>query len=344
MNSKRLIYIDIIKVFSAFLIVMQHSLALEWAEHINPYDIQWKIINLVFIISRMGVPLFFMCSGATMFLRKHSIKEIYCSSIPRIIIPYIFWMLVYGGIEAVHSSSIPIAINSIIKAVIFGRYHTWFIAALLGLYFITPLIQEFIYDTNLLKYAIILSILFTVLLPYSRFIGDERLETVINDFKMHFVVGYILYYLLGYYLGNIIINAKHIYIYCITILTTLLASQLLCVKNAVMLGAEIQNIFSDFSIIGVLLSASIFLSIRCITDCLKSSKKDITAKRHNSNHLSISHLASLGIGIYLAHPLFLPLIEPLHGLMRFWGILIIYSCSMTISFIISKTPLKKLFL
>ena len=76
MNSKRLIYIDIIKIFSAFLIVMQHSIALEWAEHINPCDMKWQVINLVFIISRMGVPLFFMCSGATMFLRKHSIKEI----------------------------------------------------------------------------------------------------------------------------------------------------------------------------------------------------------------------------------------------------------------------------
>ena len=90
--------------------------------------------------------------------------------------------------------------------------------------------------------------------------------------------------------------------------------------------------------------ASIFLVIRYLADYNNSSRTDLTTSHHSHGHLVISHLASLGIGIYLAHPLFLPLIESLHGGLRFWGVLIVYACSVTTSFIISKSPFKKFFL
>ena len=334
MSTKRLIWIDIVKIISAFLIVMQHCLALEWADRINPLDMQWKITNFLFIISRMGVPLFFMCSGMTMLRRKHSIKEIYLSSIPTILKSYFCFMLVYGIIDAIHSSSVKIAINCVIKSLIFGRYHTWFIATLIGLYVITPLIQEFVSDHRLLRYSIILSLIFNIIASYAPLIPDARVKTLVGDFKIHFLVGYVMYFLMGYYLGNIDLKKKMALPLCGMIILLLAVCQFLCVKNAPAKGPDIQNIFADLSIIGILLFPSVFLFI-----------KEAFENFDNKKLVRVtSFLEPLGIGIYLIHPLFLPLIDGMHGYIRLVGVLLIYACALVTNIIISVTPLKKCFL
>ena len=300
----------------------------------NPANANWRVINFLFIISRMGVPLFFMCSGMTMFRRKHGIREIFLSSIPKILIPYFFWMLIYGVSEAINSSTPRIAVNSIIKAVIFGHYHTWFIATLIGLYIITPLVQEFIYDSVLLRYAIVLSLIFTVITPYVSLVGDNRVENVINDFNMHFVVGYILYFLLGYFLGNTQLVGRNALLYGAPILFFLVICQFLCVTKVGEKGQDIQNYFSAFSVICVIISSLIFLFVRTVAEKIDAPKL-VTA---------VMMLESFGIGIYLVHPLFLPLINGMHGYIRIIGAMIVYICALLTNAIIYITPLKKLLL
>ncbi len=333
-DGKRIVWIDVIKILAAFLIVMQHSLAIEWTERMAMNDIQWKIINFVFVASRMGVPLFFMCSGVTMFRRKHSIKEIFSKSLPHILVPYAFWMLIYGIIDAADASSFRVAVNAVIKPIIFGRYHTWFIATLIGLYIITPLIQEFIYDRKLLGYFLTLSVLFTVLLPYANRIGDDRIVTTLNDFNMHFVVGYVIYFLIGYYISNLDLGRISTILCGIVFIVAYIVCQVLCVNNVAALGQDIQNYFSAFSIIGIVLSVSFFIIIMSIInkEYTEGTKKVILG------------WAKLGIGIYLVHPLLLPLIANIHGSYRFAGGLAVYIIALTINHIISVTPLKKILL
>lgn len=333
-NTKREVWIDIIKIFAAFLIVIQHSISIEWTGRMPANDLQWKIVNLVFIVSRMGVPLFFMCSGFTMFRRKHSIREIFVHNLPNIIIPYISWMLVYGFVEAIGSSSVTTAVSSIVKAVIFGRYHTWFIATLIGLYLITPLIQEFVYDRKLLLYFIVLAFIFTVIVPYARLFGDDRFIHTINDFNMHFVLGYVIYYLAGYYVGTYICGKRMAVLSFSIFALTLCVCQILCVNRVTNIGPEIQNIYYEFSIIGMILSVSLFCGLMCLTN------KNYREK----TSLYLAKWAGLGMGIYLFHPLLLPIIENVHGLFRFAGALAIYAIALLINLVISVTPLKKLFL
>lgn len=333
-KDKRIVWIDVIKIVAAFLIVMQHSMAVEWAERMALNDLQWKIINLVFIVSRMGVPLFFMCSGVTMFRRKHSIKEIVSKSLPHILVPYAFWMCIYGCIDAVGASSLRVAVNAIIKSVVFGRYHTWFIATLIGLYLVTPLIQEFVYNRKLLAYFLALSVLFTVIFPYAGRIGDDRIVTTLNDFNMHFVVGYVIYYLIGFYISELEIGRKMTLLCGIVFTAACCICQGLCLYKVADLGQDIQNYYSAFSIIGIVLSGSFFIILMSISN-----------KQYPEGMKKVVFgWAKLGIGIYLVHPLLLPLIANLHGNFRFVGGLLVYIIALIINLLISVTPLKKILL
>lgn len=93
--KKNFLWIDIIKVFSTFLIVMQHSISASYTTF--PVESpEWKIMNLIFMFSRMGVPIFFMCSGAGMLGRERSIKEVWCRNIFSLLKVYVGWMAVFG--------------------------------------------------------------------------------------------------------------------------------------------------------------------------------------------------------------------------------------------------------
>lgn len=314
-QSKRIIWLDIVKVFATFLIVMQHSIANEWAKDVEDavnFRIvagSWSTINLFFIIVRAGVPLFFLCSGYGMFQRRHGIKEIYTSSVRRILVPYFCWMLIFGCMEAVKSSTVKIGIGEIIKALVFGRYHTWFIATLLGLYIVTPFIQEFIYDRQLLKYFIIVSLAFTIIIPLFGLIGDDRLTHIFNDFNMNFVVGYVLYYILGYFIGGLENGRIQLIIAALMTVVALAICQIICIKDLMVKGPEVQNYYSAFSVLGFIIPVSLFYIFKCIF-------ADMGKERVAG---AVSGLAKLGMGIYLVHPLLLPLIKEMHGYRIFLG-------------------------
>ena len=145
-QKTRLFWLDCLKAFSTFLIVMQHSISYEWVRLIDEADFTWKIINFIFLISKAGVPIFIMCSGIGMLNKERTIKEIYAKNVANILKVYISWMLVYGSYHVYSlfvdgAATIRTVMNAVIKDIIFGQYHTWYIATLLALYLITPFLQ-----------------------------------------------------------------------------------------------------------------------------------------------------------------------------------------------------------
>lgn len=79
----------------------------------------------------------------------------------------------------------------------------------------------------------------------------------------------------------------------------------------------------------------LFIGIKSTTQKKISEEKE---------HTVIYKWASLGMGLYLFHPMLLPLIVDFHGICRFIGVIEVYLCAAIINLVISFTPLKKLFL
>lgn len=295
-------WIDCAKVFATFLVVMQHSISNEWTSTAIAGNKVWMVINFVFMLTRSGVPIFFMCSGFGMLRRERSINEVYRKNVFSLLKIYVCWMLIYGIYDTytlfrTHVATPKTVFNVFVKNIVFGRYHTWFIVTLIGLYVITPFL--YIIARNYIHYFLILSILFTIIFPYLFKCKElERLSEVIRNINMNFVVGYSLYFVIGYYLSRIKLIRKMKIICILVMVISVLLGFLLSSCIVGNQGTGCQDVYSEFSFLGFSMNVTIFLSFRVL---FEKKEKIVT-------------ISNYGIGIYLLHPLFLPLVADVHGL------------------------------
>lgn len=277
-----------------------------------------------------------------MLNKARSTKQIWERSIPAVIIIYADWMLIYG-LQAIldliqnHHATLKTVCSALIKNVIFGQYHTWFIAALIALYMITPFLCRIVDDKALMQYFILLSIIFTIVLPSLKNVsGLDRFNAVITDTNMHFVVGYSLYFVLGYYLSCCTTNAKERVLLPIVLLAAVCFA--LYFSNAGIargLGGDVQNYYSEFSICGFLICICVFRIFMNADGLRKSAAKALPYKL-------ITHIASCGMAIYLMHPLLLPLTQKMCQQFALAGAVLLWLLSLLIATIISITPLNRL--
>lgn len=339
MQPKRLLWMDYIKIFGTFLIVMQHSISSSFTS-LPVEEIEWKIISFIFMISRMGVPIFIMCSGAGMLSRERSIKEIWCKNIFSLVVVYVSWMLIYGIKEAVaialtNAYSIRVIINAILKCILFGKYHTWFIIMLIGMYMITPLLYAIIQKEENLKYFIILSVLFTTLFPMlSYFECMDRLYEVIENFNMHLVVGYSMYFVIGFYITKYKNKILDKYVELVFLLTVIMTYVLSCFLSE-QAGSAIQEPYQLFSPFALIISVSLFLIFQ---KCFK--QKENCSKIRNK----IAGLERYGIVVYLVHVIFIEAWAKDSGLIYILYGILIWFLSLMIGIVIDRIPVLNNFL
>lgn len=336
-KSEHMDWLDLLKIGAAFLVVLQHSISGIWTS-LLPNTITWKIINFLFILSRSSVPVFFMCSGAGMLCKQRSISDVIKKNIFQLIKLYISWMLFYGFIASISLvdeglASFSTIRNAFIKEVIFGEYFTWFIFALIGLYLITPFLSVIIQNKQLLQYFIALSVLFTIIIPLTGYFPClNRLTENLNNFHMHFVVGYVLYYVLGYYISQMDWKKQYTIITIILFAISYIAAFLFSCFHSIQKGMASQEIYGEFMPLGFLINLSVFALFKAFS------------KYISSNGFS-RKLVHYGIGVYLMHPLFLGNMVYFNDLYRILGAVLLYLVCVLICVLIDKSKLlSKLFL
>lgn len=324
------VWLDYLKIFAAFLVVLQHSISGTWTTY-GPDTATWKVTNFFFILSRSAVVLFFMCSGAGILKRPHSMEEVFKKNILQLLKAYLCWMLIYGLFDSISLiqeglGSFATIANAFMKCILFGKYHTWFIFALIGLYLITPFLDTLIESRQKMRYFLLLSLFFSVIVPILASIPFlERISSNLANFRMQFVTGYILYYVAGYYLTRIEWKPLYSVIAFFTLIASYSFALLYSTHISILLDSPRQEIYDEFGACGFLIAVSIFSLFRGLTH-LKESR-------------AASRLLKLGIGIYLLHPLLLPFFDGFVGLQRLLMAFILYAISVSLCFFISKNRL-----
>ena len=207
----RIVYFDYLRVFATFAVIILHIAASNWyTTDVN--GLQWQTFNFYDGIVRWGVPIFVMISG-TLFLNKEiPLKKIYSKYISRLAISFIVWSTIY-------SLFIDGSINHRILSVFQGHYHMWFILMIIGIYMCIPFIKPITQNNNIIKYFLLLSFIFAFAIPeiitLTGDFGNIFLIKAVNtinenvvNMNLHIVLGYISYFILGYYLNNKKINKK----------------------------------------------------------------------------------------------------------------------------------------
>lgn len=273
-----------------------------------------------------------MCSGYGMLQKKRTPKSIIIS-ILQILIVYTSWMLIYGIIDSIklliHGYNLKIAFNGLIKCVIFGHYHVWFLFTLIGLYLATPIFYELMQSFTTATYTVVLTIIATIVFPLIKQLSFwERFEYTLSALDINYFYGYICFYLLGFYLATYIkLNKKLVYIIFIIIfsLTSIIS------YNSDISGQAVQGAYMDeFGLLGFSLNLFLFLCF-----------KDITINHKLSGIIQTT--VQYGFPIYLMHPLFLNFTSNLDGFLSGVRAILIYTICIIISIYLNKSTLTRIF-
>lgn len=182
--------LDLMKGIGIILVYLGHSFNLKGLVGNSIYSYLWNIIY------SFHMPLFFLISGFLMNNGKEiQLKKYYIHKIKRILIPYFFINL----IDFFPRTLFPNLVNSkfdIMRVFFYGTKITWFIYTLFMIFMIFPFLEKYILKKD--RYYLFGIIL--ILVNYFKVFSK------IEIFSINVVVGYLLYFYIGYIIRPIYKN------------------------------------------------------------------------------------------------------------------------------------------
>lgn len=347
--NKRIVSYDIIRIIAVLAVVMIHSSANFVAKYPTA-SANFILGNILDSISRIGVPLFIMLSGALMLNEAKDIppKRIFKYVLNIMVLIY-FWSFCYAVVSQILYplfTKEPVSVMKFWNCFIFVEYdYLWYLFMLIGLYLITPILRCFVKKSNAktVLYFIILAAVFSFSVPLCNFIFNgitgtvDILQTYADKFNLGFVGQFTAYYLLGWYITNIEIKRKHrqlLYgVGFIGLLVTVLGTHLF---------------ISDTNKIYRLFYSNTSINILCYSTAVFIFLFYLFQKRKYNNRLEkcITTISKLTFGVYVMHPMVMIVknmfIDSENAFIQIplnW--IISASISFLIAYIASKIPLLK---
>lgn len=291
-----------IRIAAVLAVVMTHCAA-PFVNNYEPHMAEFVFGNLFDSISRAGVPLFLMISGA-LFLDERweiTLKGIICKNIKNIAVITVVWAALYS---AVYNVVIPltkgnaVTMEALIAGIVNGHGHMWYLYMIMGLYVITPFLKTFVSKENrgMVLFYILLSFAVQFLLPTVDEICAGNAVNWIDKFHLDFFGGYITYYLLGWYIVHVGIPEKPLraaayFIGFGSFLFIVLYSQI---------TGDFETVYENIGAPVCLYSASLFL----LMNNIKFSFREKTATW-------MAGLSKLSFGVYIVHVLALDVFRKL---------------------------------
>ena len=208
MKQQRIVSLDLIRVVAILLVITQHAwtgLQLdEPTASISRYLYQALVV--------MGVPLFFMLSGALMLTAKPlPIRDFLTKRFKRLLLPFALWAtLIYIISVAMHKypeiETLQDALRCYIPYMLTDKVNasSWYIFVLIGIYLLTPFLQRALLAPQarqLVRYGLALWIGWIVLRSYYPQFGSMHYYSA-SAFM------YIGFYLCGYYCVSYLTNER----------------------------------------------------------------------------------------------------------------------------------------
>ncbi|MBQ6998363.1 MAG: acyltransferase family protein [Clostridia bacterium] len=295
MSDKNYKYIDFIRVFSIFMVILLHCICDYYADVANAGRNLWYVIGYANELARVAVPLFFMISGFLLLSKDITdIKAFYKKRILKIGIPFIAYDIfyyIYMTVQAGRDISVSGFFTELINCG--SAYHLWFVYSILFIYLLMPFLQIIVKncDAKKLIFLFLIAIFQTSIRPLINTFADGRFYLFLADDG---ITGYIGYVLLGYILGKYDLkkNTKRI-IYALSI-ATFIITPLISMNRVLNTGDYL--FLSGYSSNHYIEAAGIFIWCR---DHLHKESKIITKLSHHS------------FSAYLIHVFFLEILKPI---------------------------------
>lgn len=302
----------------------------------------WQTFNFTDSIVRWCVPVFVMISGSLFLNRDIPLQKMYSKYILRMAIAFIVWSLIYAIF-------VDGTLFNRISAFVQAHYHMWFIPMIIGIYMCMPFIKPIVETEKRLKYYLLLSFVFAFVIPeFTTLIkdfgsetminGSNAINSVINNMNMHIVLGYIGYFVLGYFWDKIVLNKRQrILIYILGILGfafIIVVDLIVAIKTQTYCGHYYENF-----------NVNVLFEALAVFTWFKYQKYE-----HSRLNIFVQKLSKYSFGAYLVHALILEQLNVRFGFntLTFHPIVsvvflsvIVFILSFAISAILNKIPVLK---
>ncbi len=214
-TNERNISFDILRILSAFSVVVLHVSSMYLTEY-NVAATDFKIANFINSISRFGVPIFVMISGA-IFLseeRQVPIGKLWKHNILRLFILYVVWSFAYYVFQSLYLWKFDFWRQGFIRTVtgcVYASNHFWFIFMIIGLYAMVPILRTWMHHSSEKeqKYFIGLFVVFQIFRTTLEITLDKSLTSTISELvEITELTGYLGYFILGYFLTHYKFSTK----------------------------------------------------------------------------------------------------------------------------------------
>ena len=338
----RIIYFDYLRIAAMSAIIVLH-VAAQNLRAVSIASSAWNTFNIYDSLTRWGVPIFVMISGALFLSKDQPIKKIYQKNILKMLVVLILWTIIYNVWQlSLHNDLL--TFKGFLTNLATEPYYLWFLYMIIGLYIVTPLLRQLVNNKKATKYFLILSFLFAFLIPElieilslkSKIIAN-LIEEKVSLMQIFMVLGFTGYYILGYYLNKYTIKRKtEIIIYIagiIGILFTILATTL----SSLFKGELITFFYDNLTINVAATSIAIFVFF----------KQHLNQKLTFKKAKLLQFFSRCSLGVYLVHVIILETMDAVFNLnsLSFNPIIsvpllssIILLLSYTISIILYATP------
>jgi len=300
-TTKRQYWVDYLRIFSSFLVVLIHVSAIGWYNTVLTKN--WISSTIFSSLAHCAVPLFFMISG--MFLldtkKELPIKKLLLHNFFKIYSIYVISMLGYGAwmLLQIHTlQSLPLdSLNSILYILFQGNSYLWFLPALCGIYLLLPLLRIITGSGEKGKKAIEYYLIIFMLIRLSVYtISALNLSTFLDiqlNTYLSFVPfnNYLAYFFLGYYLNTYGLSKKLTYLVKGLFIPSVLFLTGIPILQLYLNRPVNQNIFDSFSIFTYITTINLFLFF-------KSRKKRTLSTRAEKVLITCSNCT---LSIYVLH-------------------------------------------
>lgn len=159
-KKKRIFYFDALRALAIIAVILINIFDGSRYLILNNYStlptLNWIIGDFMTNTFRIGVPLFLMLSGALLLGRKWEIKPFLKKRLVRIVLPFLFWSIIFSALFCLLPSFTSINLNLGFLELIYNVlmsitpfYQMWFFWMILGTYLIMPVFNKWILHSEL---------------------------------------------------------------------------------------------------------------------------------------------------------------------------------------------------
>lgn len=202
--KKYIINADVVRIFAGLSVVFIHvsDPFLAYPPYYGVGGFSWLCINIINVIARVSVPLFFMLSGY-LLLRPEiysDFKQFFKKRFLRVGIPFVFWIAIYFIYLSLNGTILtPAKVITQLLSVNISVYY--FIVIIVELYFIAPLLLLFIKHTSITSHRVLFfsTLIFTIglsiinaTMPQARVLTQKNVLTIFLPYIVYFFGGYFI--------------------------------------------------------------------------------------------------------------------------------------------------------